>query len=91
MVSVGFIIYPYLCSAFSRALTCGTLMIFYSKEISMFGHGPKIASKLQRSTPHSKLLIQTPDSILGFFLFTIGFLLLIGSQHVWAFQKDALS
>ncbi|TKY53095.1 hypothetical protein E2542_SST24618 [Spatholobus suberectus] len=46
-------------------LTYGTSMILYSKDISMFGQGLEIASKLQMSTPYNKLLIQTSDSFLG--------------------------
>nr|AGV54858.1 hypothetical protein [Phaseolus vulgaris] len=56
------------------ALTCGALMVFYSKEICVLGHGPKTASKLQGSTPYDQLLIQTSDSFSGLLLFTIGFL-----------------
>ena len=49
-------------------------MVFYSKEISVVGHGLETASKLQGSTPHDQLLIQTSDSFSGLLLFTIGFL-----------------
>lgn len=65
------------------AFTSGSLMIFYSKEISVFGHGPERASKLQGSTPHDQLLIETSDSFSGFLLFSIGVLLLMV-----AFVKD---
>ncbi|KAK7313022.1 hypothetical protein VNO77_37354 [Canavalia gladiata] len=81
MVSSGFTFICILHSAI--ALTCGALMIFYSKEISVFGHGAETASKLQGSTPHDQLLIQTSDSFSGLLLFTIGFLLLMV-----AFIKD---
>ncbi|KAG5016977.1 hypothetical protein JHK82_022622 [Glycine max] len=65
------------------ALTCGALMIFYSKEISVLRHGFETASKLQETTPHDQLLIDTSDSFSGLLLFTIGFLLLMV-----AFVKD---
>ncbi|XP_027356106.1 uncharacterized protein LOC113865619 [Abrus precatorius] len=81
MVSSVFTLICVLHSAI--ALTSGSLMIFYSKEISVLGHGPETASKLQGSTPHDQLLIQTSDSFSGLLLFTIGFLLLMV-----AFVKD---
>ncbi|KAG5102766.1 hypothetical protein JHK84_047735 [Glycine max] len=65
------------------ALTCGALMIFYSKEISVLGHRSETASKLQGTTPYDQLLIDTSDSFSGLLLFTIGFLLLMV-----AFVKD---
>ncbi|OMO73312.1 hypothetical protein COLO4_27169 [Corchorus olitorius] len=65
------------------ALTSGALMMFYTKEVSVFGHGHEIASKLQGSTPHDQLLIQTSDSFSGLLLFTIGFVL-----FMVAFVKD---
>ncbi|XP_061368351.1 uncharacterized protein LOC133311339 [Gastrolobium bilobum] len=77
MVSSVFTLICVLHSAI--ALTCGALMIFYSKEILVFGHGLETASKLQGSTPHDQLLIQTSDSFSGLLLFTIGFLLLMVS------------
>lgn len=55
------------------ALTCGTLMMFFSPEVS----------KLQGSTPHDQLLIQTSKSFSGLLLFAIGFMLLMV-----AFVKD---
>ncbi|XP_020239512.1 uncharacterized protein LOC109818450 [Cajanus cajan] len=67
----------------SIALTCGALMIFYSKEISVLGHGPETASKLKGTTPHDQLLIETSDSFSGLLLFTIGLFLLMV-----AFVKD---
>lgn len=57
--------------------------MFYTKEISTFGHGKEISSKLQGSTPHDELLIQTSDSFSGLLLFVIGFLL-----FMVAFVKD---
>ncbi|GMJ05247.1 hypothetical protein like AT1G53035 [Hibiscus trionum] len=57
------------------AITCGALMVFYTKEVSVFGHGHEIASKLQGSTPHDQLLIQTSESFSGLLLFAIGFVL----------------
>jgi hypothetical protein len=50
-------------------------MMFYSNEVSVFGHGPETASKLQGSTLHDQLLIRTSDSFSGLLLFAIGFLL----------------
>ncbi|KAL2971576.1 hypothetical protein AAZX31_15G202500 [Glycine max] len=71
-------IYTLMCVLHSIiALTCGALMIFYSKEISVLGHGSETASKLQGTTPHDQLLIDTSDSFSGLLLFTIGFLLLM--------------
>uniref|UniRef100_A0A0R0EYT5 DUF7865 domain-containing protein n=1 Tax=Glycine max TaxID=3847 RepID=A0A0R0EYT5_SOYBN len=77
-------IYTLMCVLHSTiALTCGALMIFYSKEISVLGHRSETASKLQGTTPHDQLLIDTSDSFSGLLLFTIGFLLLMV-----AFVKD---
>ncbi|KAG8502583.1 hypothetical protein CXB51_000002 [Gossypium anomalum] len=65
-----------LCMLHSMvAITCGALMVFYTKEVSVFGHGHEIASKLQGSTPHDQLLIQTSQSFSGLLLFTIGLVL----------------
>ncbi|KAI4322943.1 hypothetical protein L6164_022590 [Bauhinia variegata] len=72
MGSSGFFLICALHSAI--ALTYGALVMFYSNEISIFGHGPEIATKFQGSTPHDQLLIQTSDSFSGLLLFTIGFL-----------------
>lgn len=65
------------------ALTCGSLMMFYMKEVYTFGHGIDTATKLLGSTPHDQLLIRTSDSFSGLLLFAIGFLLLMV-----AFVKD---
>lgn len=81
MASAGFFLICILHSVL--ALTCGTLMMFYTKEISVFGHGVEVASKLQGSTAHDQLLIQTCDSFSGLLLFAIGFLL-----FMVAFVKD---
>ncbi|KAJ0044788.1 hypothetical protein Pint_04567 [Pistacia integerrima] len=56
---------------------------FRVREISVFSHGVEVASKLQGSTPHDQLLIQTSDSFSGLLLFSIGFLL-----FMVAFVKD---
>lgn len=56
------------------ALTSGSLMMLFSKEVSVFGHGPKTAMKLQGSTPNDELLIQTSNSFSGLLLFAIGFI-----------------
>ncbi|KRH75656.1 hypothetical protein GLYMA_01G099500v4 [Glycine max] len=77
-------IYTLMCVLHSTiALTCGALMIFYSKEIFVLGHRSETASKFQGTTPHDQLLIDTSDSFSGLLLFTIGFLLLMV-----AFVKD---
>ncbi|XVF78514.1 hypothetical protein PTKIN_Ptkin14bG0140300 [Pterospermum kingtungense] len=65
------------------AITSGASMMFYTKEVSVFGHGREIASRLQGSTPHDQLLIQTSDSFSGLLLFVIGFML-----FMVAFVKD---
>ncbi|KAK1270062.1 hypothetical protein QJS04_geneDACA004321 [Acorus gramineus] len=57
------------------AITCGGLMMFYRDEISLIGHSPETAARLQGSTPHDRLLISTSDSFAGLLLFAIGFLL----------------
>lgn len=67
----------------AMAATCGALMMFYLNEIAVFGHGQETARKLQGSTPHDHLLIQTSDSFAGFLLFAIGLLLFMVS-----FVKD---
>ncbi|GAB2230767.1 hypothetical protein Droror1_Dr00015055 [Drosera rotundifolia] len=59
------------------------MMMFYTREISAFGHGKEIATKLQGSTPHDELLIRTSESFSGLLLFVIGFLL-----FMIAFVKD---
>ncbi|XP_020223999.1 uncharacterized protein LOC109806063 [Cajanus cajan] len=64
------------------ALTSGALMVFYSKEISVS------ANKLQGSTPHDQLLIQTSDSFSGLLLFVIGFLVfMVACVKDWEFQS----
>lgn len=57
------------------SLTCGSLIMFYFKEISVFGHGVETARKLSGSTPHDQLLVQTSNSFAGLLLFVIGFFL----------------
>lgn len=70
------------------AVTSGAFMVFYSKEICVLGHGPNTASKLQGSTPHDQLLIQTSDSFSGLLLFTIGFLVfMVACVKDWEFQS----
>ncbi|XP_015582414.1 uncharacterized protein LOC8273573 [Ricinus communis] len=81
MASSGFLL---ICMLHSLvALTCGALMMFYTNEISVFGHGIEVATKLKGSTLHDQLLIQTSDSFSGLLLFAIGFLL-----FMVAFIKD---
>ncbi|GAB4849513.1 hypothetical protein Ancab_004307 [Ancistrocladus abbreviatus] len=81
MGSSGF---PVICLLHSMiALTCGALMMFYTNEVCVFGHGEETASKLQGSTLHDQLLIHTSDSFSGLLLFAIGFLL-----FMVAFVKD---
>lgn len=65
------------------AITCGSLIMFYLKEISVLGHGVEIAGKLSGSTPHDKLLIEISNSFAGLLLFVVGFLL-----FMVAFVKD---
>ncbi|KAJ0971945.1 hypothetical protein J5N97_019904 [Dioscorea zingiberensis] len=79
--SSGFFLICMLHSAI--AATCGALMMFYLNEIAVFGHGRETATKLQGSTPHDQLLIQTSESFAGLLLFVIGFLL-----FMVAFVKD---
>ncbi|GMH05644.1 hypothetical protein Nepgr_007484 [Nepenthes gracilis] len=75
MGSSGF---PVICLLHSViALTCGAMMMFYTREVSVFGHGKETASKLQGSTPHDELLIRTSDSFSGLLMSVIGFLLLM--------------
>lgn len=66
------------------AVTCGAMMMFYTREITVFGHGKETAIKLQGSTPHDELLIRTSESFSGLLLFVIGFLLFMVS-----FVKDS--
>ncbi|KAJ8755083.1 hypothetical protein K2173_016730 [Erythroxylum novogranatense] len=73
MGSSGFFFICFLHSLI--ALTCGALMVFYTNEVTVFGHGIEIATKLKGSTAHDQLLIQTSDSFSGLLLFAIGFLL----------------
>lgn len=61
------------------AATCGALMMFYLNEISAVGHSPETARRLQGSTPHDQLLIQTSDSFAGLLLFAVGALLFMVS------------
>ncbi|XP_023003187.1 uncharacterized protein LOC111496876 [Cucurbita maxima] len=76
--------FPVICLLHSVvAITSGTLMMFYMKEIYTIGHGIDIATKLMGSTPHDQLLLQTSDSFSGLLLFAIGFLLFMVS-----FVKD---
>ncbi|KAI3703872.1 hypothetical protein L1987_74068 [Smallanthus sonchifolius] len=65
------------------ALSCGTLMMFYSHEVFAFCHGNEIAVKLLGSTPHDQLLIETSDSFSGLLLFAVGIML-----FMVAFVKD---
>ncbi|XP_052179117.1 uncharacterized protein LOC127792601 [Diospyros lotus] len=81
MGSSGFFIICMLHSAVT--VSCGALIMFYLKEISVLGHGTETARKLMGSTPHDQLLIQISDSFAGLLLFVIGFLL-----FMVAFVKD---
>ncbi|XP_074300901.1 uncharacterized protein LOC141632238 [Silene latifolia] len=73
MGSSGF---PVICLLHSViGVTCGAMMMFYTKEISLLSHGKEIASRLQGSTPHDELLIQISNSFSGLLLFIIEFLL----------------
>jgi hypothetical protein len=57
------------------AVTCGSLMMFYMKDVHKLGHGIETTTKLLGSTPHDQLLIRTSGSFSGLLLFAIGFLL----------------
>ncbi|KAL5191527.1 hypothetical protein HKD37_04G010793 [Glycine soja] len=84
-------IYTLMCVLHSTiALTCGALMIFYSKEIFVLGHGSETTSKLQGTTPHDLLLIDTSDSFSGLLLFTIGCLLLMEDPEIAKFRDQGL-
>ncbi|KAJ4729803.1 putative Transmembrane protein [Melia azedarach] len=65
------------------AITCGSLIMFYLKEIYIIGHGVETVQKLTGSTPHDQLLIQVSNSFAGLLLFVVGFLL-----FMVAFVKD---
>jgi hypothetical protein len=65
------------------AITLGSLIMFYLKEISVVGHGTETAQKLLGSTPHDQLLIQISNSFAGLLLFVVGFLV-----FMVAFVKD---
>ncbi|KAJ6975794.1 uncharacterized protein [Populus alba] len=56
------------------AITLGSLIMFYLREISVVGHGTETAQKLLGSTPHDQLLIQISNSFAGLLLFVVGFL-----------------
>uniref|UniRef100_A0A7N0R949 DUF7865 domain-containing protein n=1 Tax=Kalanchoe fedtschenkoi TaxID=63787 RepID=A0A7N0R949_KALFE len=82
---MGSVVFTIICLLHSAiALTCGSLMMFYMKEVYTFGHGIETATKLLGSTPHDQLLIRTSDSFSGLLLFAIGFLL-----FMVAFVRDA--
>ncbi|KAL5573502.1 hypothetical protein UlMin_023099 [Ulmus minor] len=81
---MGLSIFSVICILHSLiALTCGSLIMFYLNEISVFGHGVETARKLSGTTPHDQLLIQTSNSFAGLLLFVVGFLL-----FMVAFVKD---
>lgn len=61
------------------AVVSGCLMMFFWREVSIFGHGKETASKLLGSTPHDQLLIQTSDSLAGMLLFSVGVMLFMVS------------
>lgn len=65
------------------AITLGSLIMFYLREISVVGHGTETAQKLLGSTPHDQLLIQISNSFAGLLLFVVGFLV-----FMVAFIKD---
>lgn len=76
--------FPIICALHSLiATTCGSLIMFYLKEIYVLGHGAETAKKLSGSTPHDQLLIQTSNSFAGLLLFVVGLLL-----FMVAFVKD---
>ncbi|CAK7322460.1 unnamed protein product [Dovyalis caffra] len=65
------------------AITLGSLIMFYLKEIYVLGHGIETAQKLSGSTPHDQLLIQISNSFAGLLMFVLGFLV-----FMVAFVKD---
>lgn len=48
-------------------------MMFFTNEVTVFGHGIEVATKLKGSTSHDQLLIQTSESFSGLLLFAIEF------------------
>ncbi|CAI9757280.1 unnamed protein product [Fraxinus pennsylvanica] len=85
MASSAFFIICILHSVIS--ITCGAFIMFYLKEISVFGHGIETAQKLLGSTPHDQLLIQISDSFAGLLLFVIGcFLFMVAFVRDKEFQ-----
>lgn len=64
-------------------VTSGSLIMFYLKEISVFGHGTETATMMLGSTPHDQLLIQISTSFAGLLLVLLGCSLLMV-----AFVKD---
>eukprot|EP00252_Welwitschia_mirabilis_P011376 TRINITY_DN2558_c0_g2_i1.p1 TRINITY_DN2558_c0_g2~~TRINITY_DN2558_c0_g2_i1.p1 ORF type:complete len:122 (+),score=14.36 TRINITY_DN2558_c0_g2_i1:298-663(+) len=58
-------------------------MMFFWREINVFGHGVETANKLLGSTQHDQILIQTSDSLVGMLLCVIGIMLFMVS-----FVKD---
>ena len=75
-ITMGSPMFSVICVLHSLiSVTCGSLIMFYLNEISVFGHGAETARKLSGSTPHDQLLIQTSNSFAGLLLFVIGFLL----------------
>ncbi|KAL2496871.1 hypothetical protein Fot_40628 [Forsythia ovata] len=85
MASSAFFIICVLHSLIS--VTCGAFIMFYLKEIFVFGHGTETARKLLGSTPHDQLLIQISDSFAGLLLFVIGcFLFMVAFVRDKEFQ-----
>jgi len=81
---MGLSLFSVICILHSIiALTSGVLMMFYTNEVSVFGHGIEVAARLQGSTPHDQLLIRTSHSFSGLLLFAIGLVL-----FMVAFVKD---
>lgn len=93
MASSGFFLICLLHSVV--ALTSGAMLIFYTNEVFVFGHGIETASNLAGSTPHDQLLIRTSDSFSGLLLFAIGFLLFMVAfvedrEFHWFFAKGCV-
>lgn len=65
------------------SLTCGILIMFYLREITVFGHGAATASVILGSTPHDELVVRISNSFAGLLLVVIGCLLFMA-----AFVKD---
>ncbi|KAH6795490.1 hypothetical protein C2S51_036476 [Perilla frutescens var. frutescens] len=65
------------------SVSCGILIMFYLREITVFGHGAVTASVMLGSTPHDELVVRISNSFAGLLLVVIGCLLFMAG-----FVKD---